>query len=334
MSQPDTVEPPLLRVENLTKHFGSGVRRAPVHALDQVSFEVRRGETLALVGESGCGKSTCARTIVRLYAPTAGRIELDGVDITGLTQRQLRPLRRRMQMIFQDPYACLNPRLTVREVVAEPLRVHRPELGRTQVGELVRAALLQVGLGPEHLLRYPHEFSGGQRQRIGIARALVVAPELVICDEPISALDVSIQAQIVNLLSDLQQERGLTYVFIAHDLSMVRHLANRVAVLYLGQLVEIGPTAAVYGQPHHPYTQGLLASVPALRPGADLVGRAPAIEGELPSPVHPPSGCRFRTRCPLAQPSCAEQVPSLVTVSQGHQVACQLYNEPRQGGHP
>lgn len=313
---------PLLRVENLVKHFRSGVRHRPIRALDGVSFTVRRGETLGLVGESGCGKSTCARTIVRLYEPTEGRIVLGGIDITTMSQRELRPLRRRMQMVFQDPFASLNTRMTVRDIVAEPLRVHSPELGTDEIRRRVGETLEQVGLGTEHMLRYPHEFSGGQRQRIGIARALVVQPEVVLCDEPISALDVSIQAQIVNLLRDLQRELSLTYVFIAHDLSMVRHVADRVGVMYLGQLVELGTTDQVYRNPQHPYTAGLLESVPTMDTAVDITARPPAIEGEIPSPINPPSGCRFRTRCPLAAPICAEQAPLAVDLGDGHEVAC------------
>ena len=316
---------PILRVTDLTKHFPSGERGHPVRALDGVTFDVRQGETLGLVGESGCGKSTCARTIIRLYEPTSGTIELDGQDITRLNARQMRPLRRKMQMVFQDPYASLNARMTVRDIVAEPLSVHSPELGREAVDDQVRAVLHQVGLGEEHMLRYAHEFSGGQRQRIGLARALVIHPELVLCDEPISALDVSIQAQIVNLLRDLQHDLGLTYLFIAHDLSMVRYIADRVGVMYLGQLVELGATDKIYESPMHPYTKGLLASVPTLAPGGIGSG-PPAIEGQLPSPIHPPSGCRFRTRCPMAMPVCAERTPPPVEVANGHNVACHLYS--------
>jgi oligopeptide transport system ATP-binding protein len=316
---------PILRVENLTKHFRSGDRHRPIRALDGVSFTVNRGETFGLVGESGCGKSTCARTIVRLYEPTAGQIILDGADITELSQRQLRPLRRKMQMVFQDPYASLNGRMTVRDLVAEPLRVHQRDLSNDQITKHVRAALEQVGLGEEHMLRYAHEFSGGQRQRIGIARALVIRPELVLCDEPISALDVSIQAQIANLLRDLQRELDLAYLFIAHDLSMVKHIADRVGVMYLGQLVEQGPTDQVSEQPRHPYTKGLLASIPTPDPSIDLADRPLAIEGEIPSPINPPSGCRFRTRCPFASQICAETLPKSTDLGNGHQVACHLY---------
>jgi oligopeptide transport system ATP-binding protein len=326
---------PLLAVEALTKHFPSGTRDKPVRALDGVTFTVRRGETFGLVGESGCGKSTCARTIIRLYQPTDGRIRLDGTDITSLSQRQLRPFRRRMQMIFQDPYASLNARMTVRDIVAEPLAVHESALPKAEVTERVELALSQVGLSREHLLRYAHEFSGGQRQRIGIARALILHPELILCDEPISALDVSIQAQIVNLLRQLQEDLDLTYVFIAHDLSMVRYMADRVGVMYLGQLVEVADAPALYSHPLHPYTQGLLASVPVPDPAADLVARPPAIEGDVPSPIDPPSGCRFRTRCPLARPICGEASPALTDTGDGHEVACHLYGGPGQSpDHP
>jgi len=317
-----TTSRPILEVENLTKHFRSRVRGQPVRALDAVSFSVTKSETFALVGESGCGKSTCARTIIRLYEPTGGSITLDGKDITHLSARQLRPMRKKIQMVFQDPYACLNARMTIRDVVAEPLRVHHPGLTPAEMTERVQDILTQVGLGPEHLMRYAHEFSGGQRQRIGIARSLVLHPDIVLCDEPISALDVSIQAQIVNLLRDLQAELGLTYLFIAHDLSMVRHVADRVGVMYLGELVEQGPTKQVYAAPLHPYTKGLLASVPIPDPHLDLTSRPAAIEGEIPSPIHPPSGCRFRTRCPIAQPICKESPPIPRVMGDGRQVSC------------
>jgi len=315
----------ILEVENLTKHFRSGVRGHPVRAVDGVTFSVTAGETFALVGESGCGKSTCARTIIRLYEPTAGRILLDGTDISHLGVRQLRPLRRNVQMVFQDPYASLNGRMTVRDIIAEPLRVHQPDLSPAETTEQIVDALAAVGLGREHLTRYAHEFSGGQRQRIGIARALVIRPRLVLCDEPISALDVSIQAQIVNLLRDLQDELGLTYLFIAHDLSMVHHVADTVAVMYLGQIVELGPTEMVYAAPLHPYAKGLLASVPKPDPAVDLMSRPPAIEGEIPSPIHPPSGCRFRTRCPVAMAICSTDEPVPVAVGDGRQVSCHLF---------
>ncbi|MCL2652539.1 MAG: ATP-binding cassette domain-containing protein [Propionibacteriaceae bacterium] len=318
-------KPAILEVENLTKHFRSGVRGHPVRALDGVTFSVAPGETFALVGESGCGKSTCARTIIRLYEPTDGRILLEGTDISHLGARQLRPLRRNIQMVFQDPYASLNARMTVRDIIAEPLRVHRPDLAPAEATDLIVDALTAVGLGREYLTRYPHEFSGGQRQRIGIARALVIRPKLVLCDEPISALDVSIQAQIVNLLRDLQDELGLTYMFIAHDLSMVWHVADSVAVMYLGQIVESGPTRMVYSDPLHPYTKGLLASAPRPDPSADLLSRPPAIEGEIPSPIHPPSGCRFRTRCPAVMPICSDVAPNPVDVGDGRTVSCHLF---------
>lgn len=312
----------LLRVENLVKQFKSNVRNQPIRALDGVSFTLQRGETLGLVGESGCGKSTAARTIIRLYEPTDGQIFLEGTDITKMSQRELRPLRRRIQMVFQDPFASLNGRMTVKEIVAEPLRVHSPELSDEEVQRLVVKTLEQVGLGPEYMLRYPHEFSGGQRQRIGIARALILQPDIILCDEAISALDVSIQAQIVNLLRDLQKDLSLTYVFIAHDLSMVHHVADRVGVMYLGQLVELGTTEQVYDNPQHPYTVGLLASVPTLDTSVDIDARPPAIEGEIPSPINPPSGCRFQTRCPIAAQICSDQIPPMLNIGDGHEVAC------------
>jgi oligopeptide transport system ATP-binding protein len=317
----------ILRVENLVKHFpvhpGSLRRQARVvHAVDGVSFVVRRGETLGLVGESGCGKSTTGRTIMQLYRPTSGAVFLDGVDIVKLNRTELRATRRKMQMIFQDPYASLNPRMTVGEIVADPLRVHRAGSSNRKIEEEVRSLLALVKLDPSYTNRYPHEFSGGQRQRIGVARALALRPLLVVCDEPISALDVSIQAQVVNLLVDLQRQLNLTYLFIAHDLSMVRHMCDRVAVMYLGIIVELATSRELYSNPLHPYTQALLSSVPIPDPVVEEKRRRTILRGEIPSPIDPPSGCRFRTRCPIAQALCAEARPEWRELRPGHFVAC------------
>ncbi len=318
---------PLLRVVDLVKHFP--VRRGSVrqganvvHAVDGVSFELYRGQTMGLVGESGCGKSTTGRTVLQLYHPTSGSVFLDGVNLVTLGRRQLRQVRRKMQMIFQDPYASLNPRMTVGEIVGDPLRVHGVFPSTRQVEEEVRRLLALVKLDPSYSNRYPHEFSGGQRQRIGVARALALRPQLVVCDEPISSLDVSIQAQVVNLLVELQRQLDLTYLFIAHDLSMVRHVCDRVAVMYLGIIVEMADTHELYTDPRHPYTQALLASVPIPDPVAEEKRQHAILSGEIPSPVHPPSGCRFRTRCPIARPQCAERVPEWREIAPGHHVAC------------
>ena len=316
---------PLLRVDHLTKHFPAGGGKV-VHAVDDVSFTIRRGATLGLVGESGCGKSSCARTIIRIYEPTSGSIYLDGDDISALSQKQLLPYRRKMQMIFQDPYASLNARMTVQDIVAEPLRAHHICKSRAEEREMVIQMLNRVGLNQDHAGRYAHEFSGGQRQRVGIARALILRPELVICDEPISALDVSIQAQVVNLLRSFQEAQGLTYLFIAHDLSMVRYVSDDVGVMYLGQLVELCRADEIYARPAHPYTRGLLSSVPIPDPVAARLKDTVGLEGDLPSPIAPPSGCRFHTRCPYAAPMCSEAAPALREAAPGHFVACHQVN--------
>lgn len=317
---------PVLRVQDLTKHFPAG-RGKVVHAVDNVSFQIPRGKTFGLVGESGCGKSTCARTIIRIYEPTGGKVYLGHDDISILSQKELLPHRQRMQMIFQDPYASLNARMTVHDIIAEPLRAHGVCASRQEESERVNDMLDQVGLNREHASRYAHEFSGGQRQRVGIARALIIHPELVICDEPISALDVSIQAQIVNMLRKFQQEQALTYLFIAHDLSMVRYVSDEVGVMYLGQLVETCAADEIYATPLHPYTQGLLAAIPIPDPKVAREKRAAGLEGDLPSPIDPPSGCRFHTRCPHATERCKAEVPSLKDVGAGHCVACHLIND-------
>lgn len=319
----------LLQVENLTKYFYKpqglfGQKKQIVKSVDHISFDIMRNETLGLVGESGCGKTTVGRTITRLYEPTDGRIIFDGQDISHLTKKELLPYRKKMQMIFQDPYASLNARMTVMDIIREALDLHSDLKTKEEKSKRVYELLDRVGLMREHANRYPHEFSGGQRQRIGIARALAVDPEFIVCDEPISALDVSIQAQVVNMLEDLQREFGLTYLFIAHDLSMVRHISDRIGVMYLGKLVEIGPSEEIYSHHLHPYTEALLSSVPVPDPEKARAKEQIVLQGDIPSPIDPPSGCRFRTRCPRACEQCAQAEPELKPVGNDHFVACHL----------
>lgn len=321
----------LMEVKNLKKYFvkNKGLIQKKLEitkAVDDVSFFIRRGETLGLVGESGCGKSTTGRTVLRLYEPTAGEILYNGEDISKLNREQMLPFRKKMQMIFQDPYASLNSRMTVSDIIGEPMDIHNLASGKERQ-EKIYELLDTVGLNKDHAARYPHEFSGGQRQRIGIARSLAVDPEFIICDEPISALDVSIQAQVVNMLEDLQEQRGLTYLFIAHDLSMVKHISDRVGVMYLGSLVEVASSKTLYANPVHPYTQALLSSIPIPDPDIAEASKRIVLEGDVPSPVNPPSGCKFRTRCRYAMDVCKEVVPTLKEVEKDHFAACHLLDK-------
>jgi oligopeptide transport system ATP-binding protein len=318
----------LVHVRNLKKYFpitrGIFQRHVgDIKAVDDVSFDILRGETLGLVGESGSGKTTVGRTMLRLYEPTGGEVVFEDRNLVDLSSSELRRMRRRMQMIFQDPYASLNPRMTVGGIVGEPLEVHNVARGKEK-RERVQELLRVVGLNPYFVNRYPHEFSGGQRQRIGVARALALNPDLIVCDEPISALDVSIQAQVVNLLEDLQNELGLTYLFIAHDLSMVRHISDRVAVMYLGKIMELASRDEIYLNPLHPYTVALMSAVPVPDPVVEEKRQRIILEGDIPSPANPPSGCNFHTRCPKAIDICAEEEPKFIEVKEGHFCACHL----------
>ena len=314
----------MISVRNLKMYFPVGgslfEKKKTLKAVDDVSFDLYPGETFGLVGESGCGKTTVGRTIVRLYQPTAGQILLDGTDIAPLNEKEVLPYRSRMQMIFQDPYASLNPRMTVASIVGEPLRYQG--MNAKDIDDRVRELVECVGLKEDHLNRYPHEFSGGQRQRIGIARALASKPDFIVCDEPISALDVSIQAQIINMLEELQARFGMTYLFVSHDLSMVRHISKRVAVMYLGHIVEMAPVNELYANMLHPYTKALMSAVPIADPDAAEKSRRIVLQGDVPQPINPPSGCPFRTRCPYADKGCAEQIPELKDMGGGHMVAC------------
>lgn len=322
----------VLKAENLKMHFpihkGLIFRKETgrVRAVDGISLHLKEGETLGLVGESGCGKSSFGRTIMRLYQPTSGKIELCGRDITKLSQKELLSSRIHCQMIFQDPYASLNPRMTVFDIISEPIKNHKLIESREDLEKRVRELMEMVGLSPRYIRKYPHEFSGGQRQRIAVARAIAMNPKVIVCDEPVSALDVSIQSQIINLLKDLQRELNLAYVFIAHDISVVRHISDRVAVMYLGKIVEIAETEELFRNPQHPYTRALLSAVPLADPDKERKRERILLKGDLPSPINPPAGCSFNTRCPLADKKCSISVPDLVRVGSHHQAACLKIN--------
>lgn len=318
----------LVQIEHLRQYFpagGFGKRKKYIQAVDDVSFTINRGETLGLVGESGCGKTTTGRTLLRLYEPTGGRFVYDGEVIFDVEKKQyvdMLPYRKKMQIVFQDPYASLDPRMTIGDIVGEAIDVHKMASSKQERYDIIIEMLRRVGLNSEHANRYPHEFSGGQRQRVGIARALAVRPEFIVCDEPISALDVSIQAQVINMFEDLQEEMGLTYLFIAHDLSAVKHISNRIGVMYLGRMVELADSYELITRPLHPYTKSLISSIPIADPRTAKASKRIVLEGDVPSPLNPPSGCRFRTRCPYADERCAEEMPEWKELEKGHFAAC------------
>jgi len=312
----------LINVENLKKYFPTSDKDKVVKAVDDISFQIFKGETLGVVGESGCGKSTTGRLVLQLLEPTEGKVQYNGQELTTMTRKQLRPLRKEMQIIFQDPYASLDPRKTVLQILAEPFQIHNPEMSREEIYDKVAELVKHVGLRPEHIYRYPHEFSGGQRQRVGIARAIALNPEFVVCDEPVSALDVSIQAQVINLMADLKKQFNLTYMFISHDLRIIKHFCDRVMVMYLGNIVEIGTKDAIYGKRRHPYTKALLSAIPNIK-NPDQTDRI-LLTGDLPSPFNPPSGCPFHPRCSYCMEKCKTEKPCLRTMADGTQVACHL----------